>query len=670
MTAQAGYRADIDGLRALAVAAVVIFHAAGWLLPGGYVGVDIFFVISGFLIGGIIDREIGNGSFGFARFYARRARRILPALFVVIVSACVAGLLLLSARELREMSVEAAAALLGISNFKFWLRNDYFAGAAPLVPLLMTWSLGVEEQFYMLFPGLLLLVRRRSARIKMLTVATVTLLSLILSIVLTRTAPWAAFYLLPTRAWEMGAGALLAIWLVEKGEDRLPGPRLQDLTGLAGLAAIVIALFAFDEKTPFPGFAALLPVGGTVALIAARHGVVNRVLFASRPLVAIGLLSYSWYLWHWPMMAFARNASDTAPGDRVMLTIAALSLGVAWLSWRFVERRFRYAAVSSTVTLRRFGAGLSLFAALSLALFVAKGVPGRLSPTAQQADRMAKLASGDCQQSFGIVSLREDEHCMPKKGPAPIIAVMGDSHANALGFGLRGVAARNGYRLWEVQKSACFPLLGVTTAQERQPFHSRQCTQFLDTATTRLLREPSLSVVVLAGAWPAVDDQRFNLVENHQVGRHVDAATALRIGLPAMIERFQRAGKRVILVGDVPSFGHFHPLRHAFNVAIPARSLLYDIVDPAPFSGDRIALDRLDHRFDASRAYIRALAVRQKTGFVDIAAQFCDAQSCQHARNGVPMFVDVSHLSFMGSMALDWSEALPAAATNKEKIGG
>lgn len=660
-THQHGYRPDIDGLRALAVTSVVVFHAVHWLLPGGYVGVDVFFVISGFLIGGIIDREVGNGSFRFAHFYARRARRILPALFALVIATCIAGLLILSARELREMSVEAATALVGVSNFKFWLRNDYFAAAAPLVPLLMTWSLGVEEQFYLLFPGLLLLLRRRSARVRLVAIALLSAVSLLLSVRLTATAPWAAFYLLPTRAWEMGAGALLAIGLAA----RLPDApnltrRVQDGLGMLGLVLIGIALVAFDEaKTPFPGIAALLPVVGTLALLAARDGWVNRHLLSARPVVAIGLVSYSWYLWHWPMMAFAHNASDTAPSDRVMVVIAVLSLGMAYLSWRFVERPFRYAAVSSPVTLRRFGLALVVLAGAASALFVLHGVPQRLSPVARTGDILAKLGSGDCQAGFGQTALREDEACMPRQGPEPIIAVMGDSHANALGFGLAGIAAERGYRLWQVEKSACFPLLGVTTAQERLPRHSEQCATFLTRAVDRVAREPAVSVVVLAGAWPAVEDPRFNLVANGQVGAKIDAATALRVGLSAMVARLQGAGKRVILIGDVPHFGAFHPLRHAFNMAIPARRDLYRMVDPAPIDGDLLPLDRLDTRFAQSKAFVRALAARTGAGYVDIAEQLCTPAGCRHALNGVPLFVDVSHLSKLGSEQIDWAEAIP-----------
>jgi peptidoglycan/LPS O-acetylase OafA/YrhL len=333
-----GYRADIDGLRAIAILAVILYHIGLPYFRGGFVGVDIFFVISGFLIGGIVHREITARQFSFATFYVRRAKRILPALLVMIL-VVVTMTAVFFPSMVRSLAPSQASALVGASNLHFWFLTHYSNMHWQDDPLVMTWSLGVEEQFYLLLPPLMLMLHRFLPDSMMVTVALLSIGSFAISVLLTALMPTAAFYLLPGRAWELGVGVLGALWR-ERHPARLGTATAHGL-GVAGVAAIALSIAGFDDDTPFPGFAATVPVIGTVALILAEGGVVGTMVLASPPARLIGMLSYSWYLWHWPFIAFARFLTGREPASPILIGIAASSFVIAFLSWRFVETPFR-----------------------------------------------------------------------------------------------------------------------------------------------------------------------------------------------------------------------------------------------------------------------------------------------------------------------------------------
>ena len=318
------YRKEIDGLRAVAVVPVILFHAGLAVFSGGYVGVDVFFVISGYLITTILISELEQGNFSIARFYERRARRILPALFLVMLCCIPFAWIWMLPKELQDFSLSLVAVALFGSNILFWRQESYFAPAAELKPLLHTWSLAVEEQYYLLFPLALMLCWRFGRGRVFLTIAGVAVASLLLSEWGWRNAPSANFYLAPMRAWELLIGSLCAFWL--SGRDLRPNNRLS----LLGLALIVFAIFYYDDATPFPSVYALLPVLGT-ALIILFGGAGTWVagMLGARPFVGIGLISYSAYLWHQPLFAFARLRSINEPTQSLMLVLAALSLVVS-----------------------------------------------------------------------------------------------------------------------------------------------------------------------------------------------------------------------------------------------------------------------------------------------------------------------------------------------------
>lgn len=374
-----GNRRDIDGLRALAVLPVVLFHFGFNTFSGGFVGVDVFFVISGFLITSILFREISAQRFSFLDFWGRRARRILPALTVVVVVTLALGWLLLTAKDLSDLGRTIRYQSLFISNILFMREDGYFEPASDLKPLLHTWSLAVEEQYYIFFPLMMVLLMRYVRHWRWMLFA-VLLVSFGLNIVYIERRPEFAFFSLPTRAWELLCGAMLAVLPVAKHAPRL---WVRQTVGLAGLAAVLLAVFTFDKSTVFPGWAALLPVLGTTALIwsGARGPTLAGQLLSLRPMVWIGLLSYSLYLWHWPIYVYANAISIDGIQPLEALGWIALAVALAWLSLRFVELPFREKRVFASRNSVLVGGLVSItaLAVVGSAIRSADGVPQRLS---------------------------------------------------------------------------------------------------------------------------------------------------------------------------------------------------------------------------------------------------------------------------------------------------
>lgn len=386
MTTKSTYRPDIDGLRAIAVISVVLCHSH-LCLAGGFVGVDVFFVISGYLITGLIVKDLELGRFSMPEFWERRARRILPALFFMTLGTMTFSWIFLLPDDFAEYARSLMAMAGLVANFYFWRDTGYFARAAEEKPLLHTWSLAVEEQFYIFVPVLLWAFwwlgrwgGRRRLVLSLLVIGFVS--SFALGVWMTSWRPGAAYYLLPPRAWELFAGSLLAV----AGRPRAVPRPLRESAGLAGLGLIVWACVAFSPKTPFPGVSALAPVTGSMLLIwvgGCGGSLVSR-LISLRAFVGIGLISYSLYLWHWPLMAGVRYLSVGKPNDETMVLLVVLSILLGWLSWRFVESPFRKRRLCGA---RRpmyvFSlAGLGLFFATGFGIHAAGGFSSRLPDTA------------------------------------------------------------------------------------------------------------------------------------------------------------------------------------------------------------------------------------------------------------------------------------------------
>ena len=442
------YRREVDGLRALAVLPVILFHAGFPVFAGGFVGVDIFFVISGYLITGILIRELDAGQFSLLNFYERRARRILPALFVVMLACIPFAWAVMLPSEMKDFAQSFAAAALSVSNILFWLESGYFDQAAELKPLLHTWSLGVEEQFYILFPPFLALLWRFGRTRPFLVLGGLGVLSLIVADWASYRFPSANFYLLPFRGWELIAGGLCALWQV-----RAPAasPRLGWL-GLLGLALIAGSILGMDEQTRFPSLWGLIPVGGTclILLFADRHSLTGRLL-GWAPFVGIGLISYSAYLWHQPLLAFGRLWSTDPLSVPALLALSAASLPLAWVTWRYVETPFRKRGAGTLLPTRGAvfafsGAGLGVMVALGAWGHIRDGMPGRMP--AEFADRSTLLEdnhlarqtdirAGICHfnqsgRHRSLTDFLNNWDCGPDSDPdrpGLNIAIYGDSHA-------------------------------------------------------------------------------------------------------------------------------------------------------------------------------------------------------------------------------------------------
>lgn len=440
------YRREIDGLRALAVLPVILFHAGFETFSGGFVGVDIFFVISGYLITTIILAELEQGKFSIVNFYERRARRILPALFMVMLVCIPFAWFWLLPSDMKDFSQSLVAVSVFASNILFWRESGYFDTAAELKPLLHTWSLAVEEQYYVLFPLFLMLFWKLGKRWILVTLGLVFLASLAVAQWGLTLKPAAAFFLLPTRGWELLIGAFAAFYL-SKANRKDFGKALSEAAGWLGVALIMYAVFAFSKSTPFPGFYALVPTIGTVLIIlfATQRTTVGKFV-GNKAFVGIGLISYSAYLWHQPLFAFARHKGFSDGSEYVFWFLSVLALIFAFLSWRYVESPFR----SRKAICRKKVFGFWFCVTLFLILIGSAGVVSNgferlmykykfseiertrvdLIASATNYDMYEKMATKACHiwvRNTKQIESDAFESCRNKYGKA--VVVLGDSHA-------------------------------------------------------------------------------------------------------------------------------------------------------------------------------------------------------------------------------------------------
>jgi peptidoglycan/LPS O-acetylase OafA/YrhL len=625
------YRGDIDGLRALAVVPVVLFHAGMPGISGGFVGVDVFFVISGFLISQIIASEIGESRFSLARFYERRVRRILPAFLFVTAITCLASLLLLLPQDLAPFGDSLWAAALSGSNIQFWLESgDYFAGKSDLKPLLHTWSLGVEEQFYVVFPLLLLAVSRlRAWRFLKLIVVVGLVLSLALSIYATSNYSIAAFYLLPTRAWELLAGTLLAIGVSPPLARRLHA----EIVSALGLAAIVVSVLLFNDTTPFPGWAAIAPVAGAAMIIhagsASAQTLVGRLL-ATSPMRWIGLISFSLYLWHWPLIVFTKYYFiEPSPG--LMAAVVALAFVLAYLTWRFVEQPLRRAKPggSPRAALVIGATALVVSACAGAVLTKTDGLPGRISPEIVRLSEKATHQGPhrECGLAFDKKRTVDTLCVLGAPGVPPTFLVVGDSHADAMAAAAFEAGAAVGQSGYQISATGYRPVLGYRKRGEPEKY------AYLNPLVEKLLdTHPEVREIIVVVYWKAavVTDDYIDAQ-----GRRISGQAAMSRGLNALIDRY------------------------------PDRRFLVttSTADSFTFGGQPAARARMFHRpfeprvpretFDASRAayagILTQLAAKPNVTMMDLAARTCDAAYCHGQFGSQLLYTDDNHLSFAAS---------------------
>ena len=544
------YRADVDGLRAVAVLAVIGFHAFPAWVPGGFVGVDMFFALSGFLITSIILAGIERGRFDVADFYARRIKRIFPALLVVITSTYVFGCYVLFDDELKQLGRHVAGGAGFVSNLVLWSEDGYFDFASETKPLLHLWSLGIEEQFYLVWPWVVMGCAHR--RLPLLVVTSALLLvSLFIGMHVTDTNPTAAFFAPYTRIWELFGGALLAGW--QRRQPAAAGPRWTWLATLAmalGIALVTASLWLFTAFDVYPGWRAALPVLGTLLLIyAGPNAWLNRAVLSSAPLRWLGVLSYPLYLWHWPLLAYGRVLGHRALPPAYAAGAMVLALALAWLTYQCLEKpiRFRWRGRLPVAVLL---IALTVTAMMGLATPLLLGVSDRAVSAASR-DNQGELEwvadySADCVAAWGITPT----FCLEygKRG-APQVMLLGDSSANAMAPGLGEAVAALGAGMLHVGSFGCPPIRGLI--ERAGWYHDKHCIEAVERAYDIAAHSASVETVVLVMMARGIDYWGVpHVAEKAPLATRFDAMAPL---LLRDIKTLVTAGKRVVISYDMPS---------------------------------------------------------------------------------------------------------------------
>lgn len=624
----AAYRKDIDGLRAIAVIAVLIFHAFPEYLPGGFVGVDIFFVISGFLISGIIELALGKGQFSFADFYVKRIRRIFPALIVMIVTCFAFGERSMISDDFTLLARDVVGGSIFSSNLFYWSQAGYFAQTATSKPLLHLWSLGIEEQFYIFWPVLLYIAATRKIS-AIYPILLIGILSFLVNVIWIGTHPVATFYSPLSRAWELAIGAGVAHLVNNRVSD---GERSywSGWASAVGICLVAVSVILIKESGSFPGWQALFPVLGTaLILFAVPSAGINARLFAHPVMTSIGRISYPLYLWHWPLLVFARSASPSAltVTDRVELLVASFVLAAA--TERFIERPIRTGPHR----------GIKIFALVACMIAVgsagayawkSRGFPSPYPDSIQQLTRYDLdafrngIRRGRCFFEPDQSNLQFAPECVDA-GTAPLWMIWGDSGAAAIYQGFRTLASsRKGMRLAQFTRSGCPPIVGYNS----YPGCVQGNTWVLDEAS-RLHPD----VAVLAAIWG-----KYN-----------------REGLPETISALKRIGvKRIIVLGPTPAWtdspAHLLTILWKADIAhrLPGARLDYN----------RFALGQdwsgagLDMRTSTADKELRLIASQAGVEYINPSDALCTVKGCltrasDESRD--PFYLDIVHLTQSGA---------------------
>jgi len=624
------YRPDIDGLRAVAVLLVVFYHLKTAKCTGGFIGVDAFFVISGYLLSSIIIADLDGGRFSLSDFYERRIRRIFPALLVLLSAVTVFGCVMLLPAELKRCAESLLAATFSVSNFYFWRHTGYFDATNGLSPLIHTWSLAVEEQFYLILPLVLRLLRplSRSKRVQVLSL--IALASLVGSAIGAEKNDSAAFYLLPARAWELLLGTLLALY---PARHQLSSG-LRNFASFLGLALIIAPGFAYSDNTPFPGLAAIPPCLGTALVIFAGGGPSHSITIASRllsvqPLRWIGLISYSLYLWHWPLIVLSHTDTDVGnsiPPRLLKLCLLALSLGVAFLSWRFVELPFRYGRFrpSRRLVFRFAVVGTAVLGAVAFSLMRFNGIPGRWSGEAvrvadyldynpdDQFRQGACFIDGDRGQRFNAAV------CLKENPAQKSYLLVGDSHAASLWYGLsKTLADRN---LMQATAAGCKPLVEDGTVPrifDRISQRQSQCQHLMAYIFKDYLPSHPPDTLLISARWVPED----------------------LTGLRRTIKWAARFGIKVVVFGPMVEYDTPLPRLLAVSLqrndmSIPHRHMLL-----------------ANWLLDAQMARLADSETGAK--YISLIAPVCERYNCaSYAGEGVPLEFDSNHFTKQGSLLI------------------
>lgn len=603
------YRPDIDGLRALAIIPVVLYHTNFSLFSGGFVGVDVFFVISGYLITFIINEEIKQGRFTVTDFYERRIRRIFPALFTVIFFCSLVAAAIMLPQGFKEFGKSVVAATLFVANIYFLNDSDYFGAAADTKPLLHTWSLSVEEQFYLFFPLILLLIHRRLRGRWGQVLLPAFIFSLILNLFGVVYFPSATFYLILPRAWELLLGSVLALGLF----PQVKSGKVNSCASVAGMLMILWSIFFFSRFTPFPGWRALLPcVGAALILYSGNNGttLVSRLL-GNRIMVFVGLISYSLYLWHWPLMVFEKQLFNENHFIGNGAVVVAISIIMAILSWRYVERPFRKKGTASKRK-KLFAAAaavMTMSVVFGFAVDSTEGLPGRFG------DKLISLNCDLGTYNLGTCFLKEDQHytewkgeeCFLQSDHASNTLLWGDSFAAHYVPGIKDSAHLFGSNILQYTAGGCAPAFNY------DPLYRPQCKQF-SAQINHILSTYDIQTVVMAAGWKLALENGLTYQD-----------------LENTVDVLREKGLRVVMIGQSPRF----------NQSVE------DISNRARIRGSKITESTVSMALSAINSTLREIA--GPGNFVDPSELFCDKQKCVFEGSEGFYFWDDGHLTTLGS---------------------
>jgi peptidoglycan/LPS O-acetylase OafA/YrhL len=604
------YRPDIDGLRAVAVLPVVLYHAGVPWFGGGFVGVDVFFVISGYLITRILHDEIRENRFSLAGFYERRVRRIFPALFTVLLVCTLVAARLMLPSGFEDYGRSVIAATLFVANLYFWNDSGYFAAGAETKPLLHTWSLSVEEQFYLVFPLVPAFITRFCRgewRALLLPAAAV---SFLLNLWATARFPDAAFYLTPMRGWELLIGAFVALGLVPPFTSR-PG---REIACSVGLGLVLGAVFFLTAQDPFPGLWALLPcIGAALIIHAGLDGsTMTGRLLSCRPLVFVGRISYSLYLWHWPIFVFARQMTAGALTGRQQAVVVVLSLLLAVLSWYFVEQPFRHKGVvaSRRTLFQGAGAVLLFFTVVGGVISLGHGLPARFG---------RKLVSLHCDlgtYNLSTCFLKKDEppsawqgqRCLIGRDENPTAVLWGDSFAAHYVPGIEMIVDQRKTRILQYNAGGCAPVF------DYDPASHPLCRGF-NGQLPELLSRYRIRTVIMAAAWQMGLDNAMSLAAVRET-----------------VERLRALGLRVVIIGQSPRF----------------RQSVQDIYNRSLVMGHPVEQAEISAHLKKINMQLRSIAGERD--FFDPLALFCSGTSCRFRDEKGFFFWDDGHMTRQGSI--------------------
>ncbi|MEP7702670.1 acyltransferase family protein [Paraglaciecola sp. 25GB23A] len=630
------YRKDIDGLRAVAVIPVILYHSGSEFFIGGYLGVDIFFVISGFLITSILAHDLSHNKYSIMRFYERRARRILPALFSVLFVTTVIAYFMLGPEELKSYSQSLVSVNGFASNIYFYLTSGYFATASEELPLLHTWSLAVEEQFYVIFP-ILMSILWFSRKSLLSTLFILSGASFITCLILIDSDPSANFYLLPSRAWELFVGAIVALNYQTLAAVK---SNTRQILSALGIFLLIFSLTVLNKNLAHPGFPTLLPVIGTLLIIAFAKNTFTAQILSIRPLVFIGLISYSLYLWHQPIFAILRIKSLDSPSDLAFLLAITLSLIAAWLSYRIIESPFRQKDFLNQKQIFTLSViGLLFFITIGILGHLYKGWPQRFQVDFDFSSIDFSPERYSCHANFGVGPPPANPCIFNAKLTKNNWAVLGDSHGVELSYAL-GKQLREKTAVQQLTYSGCPPAIEFETPV-------KGCHEWMVKALEYLVENSQVTHVLLAFRHTTyISKPHGELNRPRKVLSQKEEASKEELhalywqSFELIIKKLKDSGKQITVLFPTPE-----PIADIKKLTTP--NTIFNV------TLNQSLLNRPKGQFDNFASYandnLERLVKKYAISSLKPAVQLCDDSYCHSVINGKAVYFDNNHLSNFGA---------------------